>query len=68
MIPMTALLGASLAAQVVKNPPTMKETLIRFLGGKDPLEKVMATDSSILAWKIPWTGHGITKSLTHLSD
>ena len=32
----------------------MQETWIRFLGGKDPLEKVMATHSSTLAWKIPW--------------
>ena len=32
-------MGASLAAQLVKNPPTMKETLVQFLGGEDPLEK-----------------------------
>ena len=40
------------------NPPTMKdlqETWVQFLGGKDPLEKGMATHSSILAWRIPWT-------------
>ena len=52
---MTALLGASLAAQMVKNPPAMKETLIQFLGWKDPLEKGMATHSSILGCRIPWT-------------
>ena len=37
------------------NPPTMQETQARSLGGEDPLEKEMATHSSILAWKIPWT-------------
>ena len=42
-------------AQIVKNPPAMQETLVGFLGGEDPLEKEMATHSSILAWKIPWT-------------
>ena len=40
---------------MVKNPPAMNETQVRFLGGKDPLEKGMATHSSILAWRIPWT-------------
>ena len=66
---MTALLGASLAAQMVKNPPAMKETLIRFLGWKDSLEKGMATHSSILAWRISVdrearqaTLHGVTKN------
>ena len=44
---------ASLVAQTVKNPPTMKETWIQFLGQEDPLEKEMATHSSILAWRIP---------------
>ena len=42
-------------AQTVKNPPTMQETLVRSLGPEDPLQKVMATHSSILAWRIPWT-------------
>ena len=46
---------ASLVVQLVKNPPAMQETLDRFLGQKDPLEKGMATYSSILAWRIPWT-------------
>ena len=45
---------ASLVAQMVKRPPTMWETQVRFLGQEDPLEKEMATHSSILAWKIPW--------------
>ena len=43
-------------AQTVKNLPAMQETRVQSLGGEDPLEKEMATDSSILAWKIPWTG------------
>ena len=46
---------ASLVAQVVKNPPKMQETWVRFLDQKDPLEKGMETHSSILAWRIPWT-------------
>ena len=40
---------------MVKRVPTMWETRARFLGGEDLLEKEMATHSSILAWKIPWT-------------
>jgi len=44
---------ASLVVQMVKNPPTMQETLVRFLGQKDPLEKGKATHSSILAWIVP---------------
>ena len=47
--------GASLLAQMVKNPPTIQETRVRSLGWEDPLEKGMATHSSILAWRIPWT-------------
>ena len=46
---------ASLVAQMVKNLPTMQETWVQFLGWEDPLEKEMATYSSILAWRIPWT-------------
>ena len=46
---------ASLVAQMVKNPPAMWETWVRSLGREDPLEKAMATHSSILAWRIPWT-------------
>ena len=42
-------------AQMVKNPPAMPETWVRSLGWKDPLEEGMATHSSILAWRIPWT-------------
>ena len=39
---------------MVKNPPEMQETRVGFLGQEDPLEKEMATHSSILAWKIQW--------------
>ena len=46
---------ASLVAQTVKNLPTMRETWFPPLGCEDPLEKGMATHSSILAWRIPWT-------------
>ena len=46
---------ASLIAQSVKNLPAMQETQIRLLGQEDPLEKEMATHSSILTWRIPWT-------------
>ena len=46
--------GASLVAQLVKNPPEMQETWVQSLGWDDPLEKGKATHSSILAWKAPW--------------
>ena len=46
---------ASLVAQLVKNLSTVQETWVRFLGWEDPLEKEIATHSSILAWRIPWT-------------
>ena len=42
-------------SSVVKNPPTMQETWVQFLGQEDPMEKEMATHSSILAWEITWT-------------
>ena len=42
-------------AQIAKNLPAMKETQVQFLGQEAPLEKEMATHSSSLAWKIPWT-------------
>ena len=47
--------GASLMAQTVKNPPTMRETWVQSLGQEDPLEEEMTTHSSILAWRTPWT-------------
>ena len=40
---------------MVKHLPIMQETWVQFLGWEDPLEKEMATHSSILAWRIPWT-------------
>ena len=46
---------ASLMAQLVKNPPSMQDTWVQSLGWEEPLEKGMATYSSILAWRIPWT-------------
>ena len=46
---------ASLVAQMVKNLPAMSEAWVQSLGLEDPLEKRMATHSSILAWRIPWT-------------
>ena len=47
--------GASLVAQFAKNLCAVQEILIQSLGWEDPLEKGMATHSSILAWRIPWT-------------
>ena len=59
-------------AQTVKNPPAMQETRVLALGREDPLEKGMATHSSILAWRIPWTEepgglqvHGVAKRVSH---
>ena len=46
---------ASLVAQTVKNPPAIQETRVQSLGSEDPLEKGMATHSSILVWRIPQT-------------
>ena len=67
----TNLVGASLGAQSVKNPPATQETWVQFLGWEDPLEEGMATHSGIFAWRIPmerraWraTVHGVTKSQT----
>ena len=47
--------GTSLMSQMVKNLPAVQETWVRSLGQDNPLEKGMATHSSLLAWKIPWT-------------
>ena len=57
-------LGASLVAQMVKNLPAMWETWIPSLVWEDPLEKGKSTHSSILAWRIPWTVHGVAKNRT----
>ena len=61
---------ASLVAQLVKNPPAMRDTWIRFPGWEDLLEKGTATHSCILTWRVPWTYivHGVAKSQTRLSD
>ena len=45
---------ASLVAQLIKNPPAIRETQVQSLGWEDPLEKGMSTCSSVLAWRIPW--------------
>ena len=44
-----------LVSQMVKNPPAMQETWVQSPSREDPLEKGMATHSSIVAWRIPWT-------------
>ena len=66
---------ASLVAQMVKNLPAMQETWVRSLGQEDPVEKGMATYSSIRAWENPtdrgaWqaTVHGLAKSQTQQRD
>ena len=56
--------GPSLVVQMVKNLPAMQEMWVRSLGWEDFLEKGMATHSSILAWRIPWTEeHGGLQSV-----
>ena len=67
---MTFPIGASLVAQMLKNLPLMPETPVGSLGLEDHLglEKEMATHSSIRAWRIPWTDHGVSKSRAQLSD
>ena len=61
---MTLHCGAnSLVAQMVKNLPAMQKTWIQSLGWEDPLEKGMATHSSILAWRNPWTEPGGLQSM-----
>ena len=52
---MLCLNGASLVAQIVKRLPAVPETWVLSVGWEDPLEKKMATHSSVLAWKIPQT-------------
>ena len=85
MAPLSAGIGAipplpvlnirSLVAQTVKKLPAMQETWVRSMGWEDPLEKGMATHTSILAWEIPWTeepvglqSRGSKKSRTLLRD
>ena len=57
-------------AQTIKNLPAMEETQVRSLGLEDPLEKGIATNSSILAWRGAWRAivHRVAKSQTQLSD
>ena len=50
------IFSASLVAQRLKRLPAMRETWVQSLGWEDPLEKEMATHSSVLAWRIPWMG------------
>ena len=57
------MIKVSLVAQLVKDPPAMQETWVQSLGWEDFLEKEMAAHSSILAWRIPWTIHGVTKTV-----
>ena len=58
---------ASLVAQTVKHMPAMWETWVQSLGREDPLEKEMATHSSILAWEIPWMEEpgGVSQRVGH---
>ena len=72
---LTHILKTSLVAQMVKHLPIMWETRVQSLGWEDPLEKEMATHSSILAWEIPWTeklgglqSMGSQKSQTQFSN
>ena len=66
----------SVHGSVIKNPPAKQDMQVQSLGREDPLEKGMATHSSILAWRIPQTEepgglhtvHRVTKSQTQLSD
>ena len=65
---------SSLVAQMLNNPPAMQETWGQSLGWEDPLEEVLATHSSILAWRIPmnrgawWATVSRSQSQTQLSD
>ena len=69
------VLEASLVVHMVKCLPAMRETQVQSPGQEDPLEKEMATHSSILAWRIPWTEepgratvHGVAKIQTGLGN
>ena len=58
-VPQDSPFTGVLIAQLVKNPPAMQETLVRFLGWEEPLDKGKAPHSSILAWRIPWTEYSM---------
>ena len=69
------MINDSLVARMVKNLPVMPETWVQPLGQEDPLEKKIATHSSILAWEIPWREKpgglqcmGLQENLTRLSN
>ena len=73
--PFPEVLQCLYLAQMIKNPPAMRETRVQSLGWEDPLEKGMATYSSILAWRILWTeepedlqAHGVANSWPRMSD
>ena len=53
------MVGTFLVAQLVKNPPALRETWVQSLGREDPPEKEMATHSSVLAWESPWSLVGL---------
>ena len=63
LVLLTFTAWASLVAQLVKKPSTMRETWVPSLGWEDPLEKGKAPHSNILAWRIPWTVtvHGVAQ-------
>ena len=67
-LPTPVFLGFPGSSAGKKNPPAMWETCIQSLGWEDPLQKGKAIHSSILAWRIPWTVYGVTKSRTQLRD
>ena len=52
---MSSLMGDSMVAQIMKNPPALQETMVPSLGREDLLEKEMANHANILACRIPWT-------------
>ena len=62
------MVWAFLVVQMIKTVPAMWETQVQSLGWEDPLENGMATHSNILAWRIPWTDHGIAKSGKQLNN
>ena len=66
--PLSLFLSASLVAQLVKNLPAMQETWVQSLGWEDPQEKGMATYSSILAWRIPWTVYSMGSTESDMTE
>ena len=64
----TTIFWHALRALCMQNLPAVQETWVQSLGWEDPLEKEKTTYSSILAWRIPWTVHGVTKSQKQLRN